>query len=158
MTALIAYFIKYRLGPTWIILQTFMGVVGYSLIFGGGVFNFRAPNGMPYFLYMMVGMMGWQLFQSTLTISARSFLRLRSLISDIYFPLILVPIAGSAQALVRVLPAVHDRLRDLRSSTTGSPRAGSLRPARAEVPVLLGRRASSSAPRSPGGSASGPRR
>jgi homopolymeric O-antigen transport system permease protein len=99
--ALLAYIRKYRLGPTWLILQTFMGVIGYSLIFGGGVFNVQAPNGMPYFLFMLVGMMGWQLFQSTLVVSARSFLRLRTLIRSIHFPLILVPIAGSAQALIR---------------------------------------------------------
>jgi lipopolysaccharide transport system permease protein len=100
-TVLVAYFSKYRLGPTWLLLQTFMGVVGYSLIFGGGVFNVRAPNGMPYFLFMMVGMMGWQLFQSTLIVSARSFLRLRSLVKQVHIPLILVPIAGSAQALIK---------------------------------------------------------
>jgi lipopolysaccharide transport system permease protein len=100
-TVLVAYFSKYRLGPTWLLLQTFLGVVGYSLIFGGGVFNVRAPNGMPYFLFMMVGMMGWQLFQTTLTVSARSFLRLRSLVKQVHIPLILVPIAGSAQALIR---------------------------------------------------------
>jgi ABC-type polysaccharide/polyol phosphate export permease len=100
-TVLVAYFSKYRLGPTWLLLQTFLGVVGYSLIFGGGVFNVRAPNGMPYFLFMMVGMMGWQLFQSTLIVSARSFLRLRSLVKQVHIPLILVPIAGSAQALIR---------------------------------------------------------
>jgi len=100
VTALLAYFVKYRLGPTWIVLNTFMGVVGWSLI-GGKVAGFAAPNGMPYWLYTLVGLMGWQLFVSTLTISARSFLRLRSLIKEVYFPLILVPIAGSSQALLR---------------------------------------------------------
>jgi lipopolysaccharide transport system permease protein len=100
MSALLAYFIKYRLGPTWIILNTFMGVIGWSLI-GGKVAGFQAPNGMPYWLYTLVGIMGWQLFQSTLTISARSFLRLKTLVKEVYFPLILVPIAGSAQALMR---------------------------------------------------------
>ena len=98
--ALAAYFTKYRLGPTWIVFNTFMGVIGWSLI-GGQVAGFSAPNGMPYWLYTLVGLMGWQLFQSTLTISARSFLRLRSLIREVYFPLILVPIAGSSQALLR---------------------------------------------------------
>jgi ABC-type polysaccharide/polyol phosphate export permease len=100
-TALMAYLTKYRLGPTWIVLQVFLSVIGYSLIFGGGVFSVRAPNGMPYFLYMMVGMMGWQLFQSTLIVAARSFLRLRALVMQIHFPLILVPIAGSSQALIK---------------------------------------------------------
>ena len=46
-TAFMAYFVKYRLGPTWLLLQTFMGLIGFSLIFGGGVFNVKAPNGMP---------------------------------------------------------------------------------------------------------------
>ena len=80
-----------------------MSLVGYTLIFGGGVFNVKAPNGMPYFLFTMVGMMGWQLFQTTMMISARSFLRLKSLVREIHMPLILVPIAGSAQALIRFL-------------------------------------------------------
>jgi ABC-type polysaccharide/polyol phosphate export permease len=102
-TALMAYFVRYRLGPTWLILQTFMSLVGFTLIFGGGVFNVKAPNGMPYFIFMVVGMMGWQLFQSTLMISARSFMRLKPIVRDLHFPLILVPIAGSAQALVRFL-------------------------------------------------------
>jgi homopolymeric O-antigen transport system permease protein len=100
-SALMAYVMKYRLGPTWILLSVFMPVIGYSLIFGGAVFNVQAPNGMPYFLFVLVGMMGWQLFQSTVTIAARSFLRLRTVIRDIHFPLILVPIAGSSQALLR---------------------------------------------------------
>jgi homopolymeric O-antigen transport system permease protein len=100
ITALLAYIVKYRLGPTWIVLGTFMSVIGWTLI-GGGVLKVNAPNGMPYFLYTMVGIMGWQLFQSTLMITSRSFLRLRTLIRDVYFPLILVPIAGSAQALLR---------------------------------------------------------
>jgi homopolymeric O-antigen transport system permease protein len=98
---LLAYFVKLRLGPFWLVFSVFMSIAGYSLIFGGGIFNVKAPNGMPYFLFMMVGMMGWQLFQSTLMISARSFLRLKSLVKDIHVPLILIPIAGSAQALIR---------------------------------------------------------
>jgi len=100
--ALAAYIRKYRLGPTWIILQSVMSLVGYTLIFGGGVFNVKAPNGMPYFLFMCVGMMGWNLFNATLTVSARSFLRLRSIVREVHIPLILVPIAGSAQAIIRV--------------------------------------------------------
>jgi ABC-type polysaccharide/polyol phosphate export permease len=100
-TAVMAYIVKYRLGPTWILLQTFMPIIGYSLIFGGAVFNVRAPNGMPYWLFVMVGMMGWQLFMSALIVASRSFLRLKPLIRSLHIPLILVPIAGSSQALIR---------------------------------------------------------
>lgn len=100
-SAFIAYFSKYRLGPFWLFFQTFMSIAGYSLIFGGGVFNVKAPNGMPYFLYMIVGMMGWQLFLSTMMISAMSFIRLKSMVRDVHIPLVLIPIAGSAIALMR---------------------------------------------------------
>jgi ABC-type polysaccharide/polyol phosphate export permease len=101
MSALLAYITKYRLGAFWIVFQTFMQVIGYALIFGGGIFGLKAPNGMPYFLYTMVGLMGWVLFQSTITITVRAFLRLKSLANDVYFPLLFVPIAGSAQAGLR---------------------------------------------------------
>jgi homopolymeric O-antigen transport system permease protein len=99
--ALWSYLTKYRLGPTWIVLQTFMGIAGYTLIFGGGVFDVATPNNMPYFLFMMVGMMGWQLFQSTIIISTRSFLMLGRIVRGLHMPLILVPIAGSSRALIR---------------------------------------------------------
>jgi len=90
---------KFRLGATWIVFNTFMSLIGYTLIFGGGVFNVSTPNHMPYFLYLLVGMMGWRLFQETLKESTRSFLRLRKIVQEFHFPLILLPTAGSAYAL-----------------------------------------------------------
>ena len=91
---------RFRLGPFWMIMQTFMSLVGFSLIFGGAVFNLKAPGGMPYFLFVMVGMMGWQLFQQTLMMSIRGFQRVK-LLKDFHLPLVWVPIVGSAQGLIR---------------------------------------------------------
>ena len=45
MTALLAYITKYRLGAFWIVFQTFMQVIGYTLIFGGGIFGLKARTG-----------------------------------------------------------------------------------------------------------------
>jgi ABC-type polysaccharide/polyol phosphate export permease len=101
VTAFLQRFSRYRLGFFWLFFQTFMSLIGYTLIFGGGVFNVKAPNGMPYFLYMMVGMMGWQLFQSTTIFSSMSFIRLKRLVRDVHIPLVLLPIAGSGVALAR---------------------------------------------------------
>src|SRR5260221_2083817 len=92
---------RFRLGPFWMIMQTFMSLVGFSLIFGGGVFNLKAPSGMPYFLFVMVGMMGWQLFQQTLMMSIRGFQRAGKILKDFHLPLVWVPIVGSAQGLIR---------------------------------------------------------
>jgi ABC-type polysaccharide/polyol phosphate export permease len=91
---------RFRLGPTWLLLQTFMSLIGYSIIFGGGIFNVQAPNGMPYFLFTMVGMMGFMLFEQTLMISTRAFQRVK-ILRQFPVPLVWVPIVGSAQALIR---------------------------------------------------------
>ena len=133
--------------------QHLHGRDGYTLI-GGRVVNFHAPNEMPYFLYLLVGLMGWQLFLSTLAISARSFLRLRSLLRDVHFPLILVPIAGSARPVrffllftTYVIAITYYWIPDGNFYAQLPPKYVSSR-----------RRACCSASPSPGVSASGPRR
>jgi homopolymeric O-antigen transport system permease protein len=89
-----------RLGPTWLVVQSLMSMVGFALIFGGGVFNVKTPSGMPYILYSMVGMMGWQLFMQTMFMSMRGFQRVK-LVQDFHMPLLWVPIIGSAAGLLR---------------------------------------------------------
>ncbi len=91
-----------RLGPTWIIVQSFASMVGFALIFGGAVFSVATPGGMPYILYSMVGMMGWQLFQQTMYMSMRGFRQVK-VVQDIPLPLLWVPIVGSAGGLLRSL-------------------------------------------------------
>jgi lipopolysaccharide transport system permease protein len=98
-TALGRYARKYRLGATWLVFNTLLGIFGLSFIFGGGVFGVQAPNGMPYFLFVTVGMMGWRLFNSTLSIATRSFNRLGVVVRNVHVPLVFIPIAGSAIAL-----------------------------------------------------------
>jgi ABC-type polysaccharide/polyol phosphate export permease len=97
---LVRTIMRFRLGPTWLIVQTVMSLVGFSLIFGGGIFNVKAPNGMPYFLFMMVGMMGWQLFLQTMMMATRGF-QMVKMLKSFHLPLLWVPIVGSAQGLVR---------------------------------------------------------
>ena len=91
-----------RLGPTWLIVQSLMSMIGFALIFGGGVFNVKTPGGMPYILYSMVGMMGWQLFMQSMYMSMRGFRRVK-LVQDIPLPLLWVPIIGSAGGMLRSL-------------------------------------------------------
>jgi lipopolysaccharide transport system permease protein len=87
-------------GPTWMFIQQFMSMVGFALIFGGGVFNVKTPGAMPYILYSMVGMMGFQLFMHTMYMSMRGFRQVK-LVQDIPLPLLWVPIIGSAAGLLR---------------------------------------------------------
>jgi lipopolysaccharide transport system permease protein len=90
---------RVRLGPTWLVLNALMAAVGYAVIFGGGVFNVEAPGGMPYVLFMIVGMMGWRLFNMTVNLGMRSVSYVRRLNEDLNVPILLIPIAGSAVPL-----------------------------------------------------------
>jgi lipopolysaccharide transport system permease protein len=51
---------------------------------------------VPYFLFLLVGMAAWRLFDQTLTWSTRGFDRFSKLVRTFSFPLLLVPIAASA--------------------------------------------------------------
>ena len=112
-----------------------MGVIGWSLI-GGKVANFHAPNGMPYWLYTMVGLMGVAALPE----------HARDLGAQLPPPPVadqggLLPADPRADRRVvagprALLPDVH-HLRD-RGHLLLVPRRDLLRAARAEVSVLLG--------------------
>src|SRR5437870_4872671 len=44
---------RYRLGPSWLVLNAFVSTIGFSIVFGGGAFNVPTPSGMPYFLFLI---------------------------------------------------------------------------------------------------------
>jgi lipopolysaccharide transport system permease protein len=87
------------LGPLWLIIHVAMDIAGKTFIFGS-VLNVRTPNEVPYIMFLLTGMLGWRLFQHTLTSGIKAFQRFRAIVRDLDFPLLIVPIAGTAQALV----------------------------------------------------------
>ena len=50
------------LGPLWIFLNVGWSIAGKAFLFGS-VLNVRTPNGVPYIIFMLTGMLGWSLFQ-----------------------------------------------------------------------------------------------
>lgn len=87
------------LGPLWLIIHVAMDILSKTFIFGG-VLNVQTPNGVPYIMFLLTGMLGWRLFQHTLTFGIKSFQRFRGIVRDLDFPLLIVPVAATAQALV----------------------------------------------------------
>jgi lipopolysaccharide transport system permease protein len=87
------------LGRWWLILRPGLGIVAYALLFGG-IFGAKAPNGVPYLVFLVLGLQGWRLFQHTVVYETRSFQRLGKFARSLNVPLVLLPTASIARALV----------------------------------------------------------
>jgi lipopolysaccharide transport system permease protein len=80
------------LGAAWAVLQPFFMMVVFSLFFGRLA---RVPSdGIPYPLFVYCGWLPWQLFAQTLTESGNSVVANERLITKVYFPRLVVPIAA----------------------------------------------------------------
>jgi lipopolysaccharide transport system permease protein len=98
--ALEKLYIRTHLGWLWIPMRPLLDVVLKALIFGGLL---GAPSGdVPYFLFFLIGMMAWTLFEQSLMWSTRSIELNRQLIKKLYFPRLLLPFAHLAPALVEL--------------------------------------------------------
>jgi lipopolysaccharide transport system permease protein len=70
-----------------------------SLIFGG-LLNVQATGGTPYSLFLLCGQTTWVMFDQSLLFVTRSLERNRKLISKVYFPRLILPVAAVSPALV----------------------------------------------------------
>lgn len=86
------------LGAAWAILQPFLTMVIFSVIFG------RLANlpseGVPYPLFTFTALLPWQLFAFALTNSSNSLVGSQNLVSKVYFPRLIIPVASILPGLV----------------------------------------------------------
>jgi lipopolysaccharide transport system permease protein len=89
------------LGWSWILIRPLFPLFVKTLIFGGllGV----ASDGVPYFLFLVVGTTIWELFAQSTMWATRSLEVNRSLLSRIYVPRIILPMAMITPALLTLL-------------------------------------------------------
>jgi lipopolysaccharide transport system permease protein len=86
------------LGVLWAVLQPLFTMIVFSVIFGRIA---KLPSdGVPYPLFTLAGLLPWQLFASSFTGSANSLVGSASLITKVYFPRLVVPLATVAATLV----------------------------------------------------------
>jgi ABC-type polysaccharide/polyol phosphate export permease len=88
----------YLLGRVWLFLRPFMQVFGFAVLFGG-VFGARAPNGVPYLLFLVFSLQGWHTFQRTLMFQCRGAYQFKKLTQKLKVPLLLIPVAGPFQGV-----------------------------------------------------------
>jgi lipopolysaccharide transport system permease protein len=86
------------LGVAWAILQPFLTMVVFSVFFGRLA---KVPSdGIPYPVFAYTALLPWQLFAHALTESANSLVENEKLITKVYFPRLVIPIAAVLAGLV----------------------------------------------------------
>lgn len=86
------------LGAAWAIIQPFFMMVVFSLFFGklAGI----PSDGIPYPVFAFCALLPWQLFAHALTESSNSLVANERLITKVYFPRLVVPIAAVLGGLI----------------------------------------------------------
>ncbi len=85
-------------GIFWAIFQPFMSMVIFSVFFGRLI---QVPSdGIPYPIFVYVGLLFWQFFSSALSETSNALVGNASLLTKIYFPRLLLPIATTASKFV----------------------------------------------------------
>ncbi len=87
--------LRYRqtlLGVVWVILQPLLTAVVFTLVFNK-VAGLKAPGGVPYAIFSFVGLLAWNLFSGIINRSQGSLVSNRDLVSKVFFPRMLVPLA-----------------------------------------------------------------
>lgn len=88
------------LGVAWAVLQPAVQMAVFTLIFGFAA-NFRTRlAGVPYSVFVLSGLLPWQLFATALTMGGMSLVNQQHLLTKIYFPRLFIPTSVVGGALV----------------------------------------------------------
>jgi lipopolysaccharide transport system permease protein len=86
------------LGIGWALLQPLMTMLVFSFFLGSLV---QVPSdGIPYPLFTFCALLPWHLFARALTDSSNSLVANRNLLTKVYFPRLVIPLAAALPALV----------------------------------------------------------
>jgi lipopolysaccharide transport system permease protein len=86
------------LGVTWAVLQPLVTMVIFTVIFGQ-LANLPS-DGVPYPVYSFAALVPWQLFSGGLTRASLSLVADANLLTKVYFPRLVIPLAGVCAVLV----------------------------------------------------------
>lgn len=89
-------------GVAWALVQPFLAMVVFTIIFGR-LAKLPPTKGAPYALMVFAALLPWQLFSGIFTGSAGSLIANSSLISKVFFPRLIVPMARGVVSVVDFL-------------------------------------------------------
>src|SRR3954447_4113158 len=88
------------LGLAWAVLQPAVQMLVFTLIFGVAAgFRKSLPN-VPYSVFVLSGLLPWQLFATALSMGGMSLVNQQHLLTKIYFPRLFIPTAVVGGALM----------------------------------------------------------
>jgi lipopolysaccharide transport system permease protein len=98
--------LKYRqtfIGVAWGVIKPVLTMLVFTLVFGhiAGV----SSGGQPYAVFLFAALLPWQFFSSALSASANSVLGQQALITKVYFPRLIVPVAAVGACMADLLIA-----------------------------------------------------
>jgi len=86
------------IGAGWAIFQPFITMVVFSIFFGKLA---KMPSdGIPYPIFVYVGLLLWQFFSSALGETSSCLISNQSIITKVYFPRLILPLASTLTKLV----------------------------------------------------------
>ncbi len=86
------------IGFLWAIIQPFLKMVVFSVIFGS--LAKMDSEGFPYPIFLYAGLLPWQFFASAVSRSGESIVASENLIKKVYFPRLVIPISSVGACLV----------------------------------------------------------
>ena len=88
------------LGVVWVVLQPLIAAAIFAVIFGRLA---KMPSdGQPYLLFVFCGLAAWTYFSQALQRASNSLVTNAQLVSKVYFPRILIPLAHALAVLVDI--------------------------------------------------------
>ena len=86
------------LGASWAVLQPVAAMVVFTLVFGhvAGL----TSHGLPYSVFVYAGLVPWTFFSTAVTQSASSLVMQERILTRVYFPRLLIPVAAITACLV----------------------------------------------------------
>jgi lipopolysaccharide transport system permease protein len=86
------------LGVIWVVLQPLLAALIFAAIFG--TLAKLPSDGTPYLLFVFCGLIPWNFFSGVLQRAGNSLVTSSNMISKVYFPRLLIPIASAGSVLV----------------------------------------------------------
>ena len=87
------------IGAAWAVIRPFLTMVVFTVIFGK-LANLPSEGNAPYPILVFAGMLPWTFFSGALSAASNSIVGSAHLISKVYFPRLIVPMATVGVALV----------------------------------------------------------
>lgn len=86
------------LGSAWAILQPVLTMVIFSIVFGS--FAKIPSDGLPYPIFTYAALLPWLFFSNSVTNASQSLVSSSHLVSKVYFPRLIIPLASIGAAVV----------------------------------------------------------